>query len=54
MEQEVNIQYVVNALSNQVAQLSQEKAYHEAIITAQQEEINELKANTQQEKENAE
>ncbi|MBU8567595.1 hypothetical protein KM914_14320 [Virgibacillus pantothenticus] len=54
MEQEVNWQYVVNALSNQVAQLSQEKAYHEAIIAAQQEEINELKANIPEEKENAE
>ncbi|WP_170875204.1 hypothetical protein [Virgibacillus pantothenticus] len=53
MEQEVNLQYVVNALSNQVAQLSQEKAYHEAIIAAQQEKINELKANAPQDEENA-
>lgn len=43
MEQEVNLQYVVNSLSNQVSQLLREKAYHEAIIAAQQEEILELK-----------
>lgn len=54
MEQEVNLQYVVSALSNQVAQLSQEKAYLEAIVATQQEEINELKANTQGDKQNAE
>ncbi|WP_200411284.1 hypothetical protein [Virgibacillus salexigens] len=45
MEQEVNLQYVVNSLSNQVSILSQEKAYHEAIIAAQQEELKQLKEN---------
>ncbi|WP_158589667.1 MULTISPECIES: hypothetical protein [Clostridia] len=43
MEQGVNWQYVVNGLSNQVAQLSQEKAYLEAIVATQQEEILKLK-----------
>ncbi|MTW85634.1 hypothetical protein F3157_08155 [Virgibacillus dakarensis] len=47
MEHEVNLQYVVNSLNNQVSQLSQEKAYHEAIIAAQQEEIEQLREGTE-------
>lgn len=54
MEQKVNLQYVVNSLANQVSQLTQEKAYHEAIIASQQEEIEALKGKTPDEEENAE
>lgn len=38
-----NPQYIINALTNQIAQLSAEKAARDAIITEQQQEINDLK-----------
>jgi len=38
-----NPQYIINSLSNQIAQISAEKAARDAIITEQQQEINELK-----------
>jgi peptidoglycan hydrolase CwlO-like protein len=38
-----NPQYVINSLSNQIASLAQEKALRDAIITEQQQEIQELK-----------
>lgn len=44
MEREVDLQLVINALSNQISSLSQEKAYYEAIIAAQQEELKKVKA----------
>ncbi|GAA0422873.1 hypothetical protein GT022_17655 [Agaribacter marinus] len=40
---DINLQYVVNSLTNQISTLTQEKAYLEAIVTSQQEEANKLR-----------
>ena len=48
-----NPQYVINSLSNQIAALAQEKALRDALITEQQQEIQELKKQVEKLREEA-